>query len=251
MPDNVVDARTHDRLRRKFRNVLIAFLVLLIGFLGIYLYRQLRPAQAVDEQTVADMLHKLDSMVNLARNFENKKGQVVTDNNALIASNEAVLREMSKTIFDLRDEQERMVKKITYLTVIKQQVRYDSVFLRYDTSRRIPLIAQGRSDSIGVPQIFSLSDTTSGVFGRVLKTGVSLDSIWVNNNVWLRHGVRKKGFLNLGKEDFVQAVNTNPMVRTTGLGTVTYHQKPSAWNRWIKPALSGALGAGLTYAVMK
>ncbi len=248
---NVIDSLAHERLRKNFRRLMLVLLLLLAAFAGYFIYQQLRPKPAVDNQTVADMLHKLDSMSNLAKTFENQKGQLVTDNVALIAKNEGILQEMSKTVFSLKDEQERMVKKITYLTVVKQQVRYDSVFLRYDTSRHIPLVAEGRSDSIGVPQFFSQTDSMSGVFGRVLKTGVSLDSVWVNNNVWLRHGVRKKGFLNLGREDFVQAMNTNPMVRTTGLGTVTYRQKPNAWNRWIKPTLTFVVGVGLTYEVMK
>lgn len=239
------------RLKSRFRIVLWIAVLLLLALLGLNLYNRWFRPKVSDERDVAAMLHALDSVSNLAKTFENANGKLVSDNVALVAKNEGMLREMSQAVFNLKSDQERLVKEVRYLTLIKQQVRYDSVFLRYDTAQRIPLIAEGRSDSIAVPQHFTQVDTSAGVFGRVLKEGVVLDSVWVNNNIWLRHGVRKTGFLNLGREDFVQAMNTNPMVRTTGLGTVTYRQRPSAWNRWIKPTVAAGLAAGLTYWIMK
>ncbi len=240
-----------DRLKKKYRIIIWIALLLLLAMLGYYFYQHWRYPKGHTSEEVAAMLHALDSVSDRAKTFENANGKLVTDNVALVAKNEGLLNDMSKTVFNLKDDQERLVKEVRYLTLIKQQVRYDSVFLRYDTTQRVPLIAAGRSDSIAVPVHFHRVDTSAGVFGKVTKQGVVLDSVWVNNNIWLRHGVRKHGFLNLGSEDFVQAMNTNPMVRTTGLGTVTYHQRPNAWNRWIKPTLTAGVAAGLTYWIVK
>jgi hypothetical protein len=239
------------KLKSRFRLVLWIAVLLLLALLGLYLYHRWHRPKVSSDVDVAAMLHALDSVSNRAKTFENANGQLVTDNTALVAKSEGLLRDMSQAVFNLKSDQERLVKEVRYLTLIKQQVRYDSVFLRFDSTQRVPLIADGRSDSIAVPQHFNQVDTSAGVFGRVLKEGVVLDSVWVNNNIWLRHGVRKTGFLNLGKEDFVQAMNTNPMVRTTGLATATYRLRPNAWNRWIKPTVAAGLAAGLTYWIMK
>ncbi|MBS1616392.1 MAG: hypothetical protein JST06_09785 [Bacteroidetes bacterium] len=240
-----------EQLKKKYRRVIWIVLLLLLALLGLYFFQRGRSTQGHTPEEVAAMLHALDSVSNQAKTFENANGKLVTDNVALVAKNEGLLHDMSQTVFNLKTDQERLVKEVRYLTLIKQQVRYDSVFLRYDTSQPVPLIAEGRSDSIAVPVSFHRVDTSAGVFGRVTRSGVFLDSVWVNNNIWLRHGVRKRGFLNLGSEDFVQAMNTNPMVRTTGLGTVTYRQRPTAWNRWIKPTLTAGVAAGLTYWIVK
>ena len=240
---------SYSSLRRRFRIYIVIIILLLLGVLIYALFARTRAGKS--DQSAADLLRALDSVSYTAKTFENANGRLVSDNVALIAKNEGVLREMSATVFNLKSDQEKLVKQVNYMTVVKQQVRYDSVFVRYDTSGKIPLIAAGRSDSIGVPQAFSLSDSMSGIYGRVTKTGVALDSIWVYNDIYLRHGVRKTGMLGLGREDFVQAINTNPRVRTLGLATATYRQKPSAWNRWIKPVAAGVIGAAIGYKVAK
>ena len=198
-----------------------------------------------------NLQHNLDSLAGHAQVLTNENGQLVTDNIGLKAQHESELKELSASYFNLRGNQEKLISRVNYLTVLRQLVRHDSIFIRYDTSQHIPLIARGRSDSIGVPQPFAYTDSFSAIYGRILKTGLSIDSSQYAVETYLRHGVRKRGFLNLGREDFVQAISPMSNVRITGLSTMTYKQRPSAWNRWIKPGLAGIAGAAATYYIAK
>lgn len=192
-----------------------------------------------------------DSLSYQVKTLRNQNGALVTDKIALTAQSDGMLKDMSTQIFKLKTNQERLVTTVTNLTMVKQRIRVDTVFIGYDTSKAVPLIGKGRSDSTAVPQFFSKEDTNGAIYGRVLKKGVAIDSQFVYNELSLRFGTRKKGFLHLGREDFAQGINSNPNVRTEGMAYYNYKPRVSAWNRVIKPALVAVLVAAAFVFIKK
>lgn len=201
---------------------------------------------------LADLRLDLDSVARQARQFENEKGQVITQNQVLKAESSKQLKDLTDTIFNMKKEDRKKVKTIENYTRIIQQFKTGpkfapfedaGYFTRADNDSKQAAGAPARdSNYIRVPRPFMYWDSTVQFAGRVTRLGVWLDSIRIENRLHFRTVVEKAGFLNMGRKTSVQVLNSNPAITTLGVATIQTANRPNWWNRWGKPAAFAILG---------
>lgn len=179
--------------------------------------------------------------------FRDKNGRLIAEQEVAIYESNKRVKELSDEIFELKGKNSRLVKQVNSFGQIGQNTKIDSVFIAYTDTLYVDTFGQGY---IAIPRKFSIVDTNYQIAGTVLKTGVSLDNIEIPNTVSYREIEQRQGWFK-PTVTVVQVHNSNPFVHTTGMTSITVKEKPSAWNRWVKPTLT-AIGAGIiTYQIVK
>lgn len=82
-----------------------------------------------------------------------------------------------------------------------------------------------RTDSVSVPMAFGLSEKWFKVKGTVKKEGLTIDTLIMPNKMIATIGIKKTGFLNLGRTPVVTVKNTNPYIEVSGLNNVVVKKK--------------------------
>jgi hypothetical protein len=205
---------------------------------------------------LADLRLDLDSVARQARQFENEKGQVITQNQVLKAESAQQIRDLTDTIFNLKREDRKKVKQIRDYTRIIQEFKTGPKFAPFiedagdftrladnDSTQTADAPERTRdSNYIRVPRPFLYWDSTVQFAGRVTRLGVWLDSIRIENRLHFRTVVEKTGFLNMGRKTSVQVLNSNPAITTLGVTKIQTANRPNWWNKWGKPAVFAILG---------
>jgi hypothetical protein len=211
---------------------------------------------------LADISLNLDSVARQARQFENEKGQVITENKVLKAESGRQLKELTDTIFNLKKRDEKRVKTINSYARIIQEYNSGPKFAPFieDAGDFTKLVDSGTktagptprdSNYIRVPRPFLYLDSLTKIYGRVTRLGVWLDSMKVENTVHFRTLTEKTGFLNLGRQSTLQVLNTNPAITTVGATVVQIPNKPNWWNKWGKPAAFAILGGIVGHQIIR
>ena len=91
-------------------------------------------------------------------------------------------------------------------------------FANGDTSKQI--CDSVLNNSVIVPKRFETDTKWYGISGKVTKSGISIDSMTVNNESTVTIGYKKGGFLNLKKIPIVEIKNTNPYLSVTKMNNV-------------------------------
>lgn len=199
---------------------------------------------------LADLRLDLDSVARKARQFENEKGQVISQNQVLKAESSQQLKELTDTIFNLKKEDQKKVKAIENYTRIIQQFKTGPKFAEFTTDDFTDLVKKDSTHTAGaldsnyvrVPRPFMYMDSTVQFAGRVTRLGVWLDSIRIENRLHFRTVVEKAGFLNMGRKTSVQALNSNPAITNLGVATIQTANRLNWWNKWGKLAAGAILG---------
>lgn len=214
---------------------------------------------------VADLRLDLDSVARKARQFENEKGQIITENQVLKAESSRQLKELTDTIFNLKKRDEKRVKTINSYARIIQEYNSGPKFAPFiedagdftklagtdSTQTAGPAPGPRDSNYIRVPKPFMYWDSLTTIRGRVTRVGVWLDSMKVQNTVHFRTLTEKTGFLNLGRKSTIQVLNSNPAISTVGVTSVQIPTGPSWWHRWGKPAAFAILGGIVGHQIIR
>lgn len=184
------------------------------------------------------LIHSIDT-------FRNKNSQLISQAEAAKVANDKAVTELSNEIFDLKRKNQKLVKEIQSLGRIGQRVRVDSVLIPYtDTFYVI------NDSTIRVPAPYEFDDKWFSLKGKVLKTGVLVDSISISDTLSFRQVDVKNGWFKK-PTTVLQVVHSNPYVQTTSVQYIVVDRPTTQWNKWIKPTLT-ALGAGfITYKLVK
>jgi hypothetical protein len=156
------------------------------------------------------------------------------------AANARELRRYSDSIFNLRKKYNGVVRQ---LSQVKQAVVVSGIKipLKEDTAARDSTTPMSVSR-----KIFEFDSASLKIRGVVWRDTIEIKSIELENTLSQRIITRRSGFLGLRRTVVVQAMNSSPYFYNTNMQTTTVKPTPTAWNRWIKPAL--ALGAGFILA---
>jgi hypothetical protein len=213
--------------------------------IGIILILSVQRCRHSEEQSSA-FLKNFDSVALQAVHYQNLAGQTIAENNQLKVASTSDLKAFTDTLFNLRAENRRNSDQVLDYARIIQQARFTGKLAEYKkpdtTAGKTAIVQPPDTDLLRVPYAFGYTDSTISLAGQVLKKGVLIDSIKIENTVHLRTVEQKSGFLNLSRSAVVQVLNTNPAFKTMGVASVTVPYKPNWWQRWGKFAAGAALG---------
>lgn len=197
---------------------------------------------------------KLDSFASLAAHYENVLGQQIAENKQIKIQSADYLKKMTDTIFKLKKSDQKKTAQVTEYARINQELRLQIKLAPWDTSHQVTNPSPGAitddSGTVHVPRSFRYEDSTVRIQGTVLIAGVRIDSMSVTNTVNLRTLTKKTGFLGLGRESTVQVLNSSPVVRTTGVLSITVPPTLNWWQRVGKPVTFAILG-GVIVSLVK
>lgn len=217
----------------------LPFLLLLLLFLAFNCTRQNTENKQLSQS--------LQTNLERTKQLENQKGEMVAQNNVLFTGNQRDLRALTDTIFNLKDREERLIRSVLSYSKIVQEASFKNKAATFDD--RPTVNEKGDTvfmpqptdpDLIRVPRSFGYSDSTIFLSGKVRKADVLIDSVKIPNVLSIRTAEVKSGIFK--RSTVVQAINSNPAFKNTGIATVEVKHKPTAWNRWVKPVLFAAAG---------
>lgn len=227
---------------------LILVCVLIVLVIGcIFYFRNCRSGKTpVQEATVlqAGLKEVHDDFTKQT----NTKGHEVTSSTPIVADENAI-KELSAQIFALSKREERLIKRVEYLTHITQQAKAGEGFIPFEDPDES---FAPRTDSIAVPQPFAYSDSIKFISGTIQKTGVRIDSAgFAPDEQYIRGSLIRTGFLRLGREYRVDVLHSNPAYVTTGQSSARIPKHVSQWNKWIKPTIAALIAGASTYMISR
>lgn len=227
--------------KNSIKNIAIVLLtIVLVVFIIISKYRASRIVNLKGENAL--LTQSIDS-------FKNERDQTVTEQQTAVFTNDNVLKEQSKEIFNLSRKNERLIKQVNALVQLKQQVRIDTAFIPYvDTVTKY--ITKNTDSLIQVPKLFSLNDTFFDIDGVVLKNGILIHNLYLDDSLSLRIADKSQGWFK-PNISVVQVVNTNPHVNITGMTSAVVKTPQSEWQKWGKPLVAAIISSFITYQVVK
>lgn len=206
---------------------------------------------------VGDLTNVVDSLAKQTKTLTNANGVLVAQNKAQEVQSSRQLEDLTRQVFDLKKRDEKRVKEVQQYVKIVQEYQAKDKLAQW-TDDHVPDMNVGDTAKVSdnnvahlpqpvdtnlirVPRGFAFNDSTLSLWGRVTRAGVRVDSARVRNEVHLRMATLKTGFLNLGREQVVQVINTNPSFTTTGVTSLKVKDRVSWWHRWGKPVAFGVL----------
>ena len=163
----------------------------------------------------------------------NDKGEKINEQEQLILSQKDAIAHKVLEIENL--------KKVKSQVIVRTNTIIDSVFIPFEDSWQNEnqfdsLIGNIDTikDYIYIPKSFSLVDEHYSLFGNVIKSGVLIDSLRLDNALTLTIGMKSQGFLKKPKP-IVLAKNSNPYFQTYSMQNVVikndlkWYDKKSTW----------------------
>lgn len=194
-----------------------------------------------------DLAKRLNDMEARTQQVENERGQLVAQSDKILNVTGEEIDNLTDTIFNLKQSQERLISQVLNYSRITQETRIKgktAPFIDRPAQPGTVVIPQPQDTNlIRVPRAFSYTDSTITFDGMVTRLGVTLDSLTIPNILHLRTVEQRTGFLNLGRVTTVQAINSNPAIKNKGIASMTIKARPNWWNSWGKPL--AAAGAGI------
>jgi hypothetical protein len=219
----------------------LPFLLLLLVFLAFRCNRQ--------GKDNGDINGQLRASLQRTEQLENRNGDLVAQNTVLFTRSQNDFKALTDTVFNLKDKAAKLTKAVLSYSQIVQEANFKGKTATFDDKPTVNekgdtvyITQPADPDLVRVPRPFSYSDSTIAFAGKVRKSDVLIDSVKIPNVLSLRVITQKTGFLNMGRRTVVQAINSNPAFKNTGIVTMEVKPKASAWSRWIKPALFAGAG---------
>ena len=183
---------------------------------------------------------RYDTATATIRTLKNRTGQAVTEQKAAVFASARDVQAASAKGFNLTKKKERKIKQVALYAEVEQAVKLSDTIVPHPPTPS--LIGVGKAvDSVAVPLLFEKRSDRYSIAGQVTKEAVIIDSLSIYNTVRLRLAERRAGLFR-PNETVVQVMNSNPLVVTTGMKTLTIKHKPNAWNKWMKPVAFAAAG---------
>lgn len=206
----------------------------------------------------ADMAKEIEDARARTVQIENEKGKLISQNETLLHFTNKELQTYTDTIFNLRAREARLIKSVTSYAQIVQEAKFKGKTAKYkDPAPRTDqdpgaVVTSQPADTnfIRVPRGFIYSDSTLSFDGVVRRDGVTIDSLTIPNTLHIRTAIQKSGFLKLGSKTVVQAFNTNPAFKNTGIVSAEVKNRGTWWQRWGKPAVA-IIGTVIIYRQIK
>lgn len=206
--------------------------------------------------------HTAEDRARMDSIYWNQKIQIVTNENgkqlfelhALRDINDQMIRKISDTIFAFN----KKIREVMALIQVHNVGRIDSIKIPFhDTTEiQVPVYItdQATRDSLAelfthmitVPKSYNIDSQYFKQWGKVVKTGVIIDSLELADDETFRLVNKKSGFLGLGSTLFVQGIHSSPYYKTTAAHSIIVKKPTNAWNKIIKPVLT--FGAGFFLA---
>jgi hypothetical protein len=191
--------------------------------------------------------------------FKNKLNQTVVEAKVAQVADEERMKELSEQIFQLNKKDERQIKEIQSLIRVIQNAKLDTTFITFRDSTGKPVVRDPndttkvfRKDVVIPPMNFKDSTKNYQIDGTVLLSGVRINSLVLPDTASFRVVEKKEPGLFTKRELTIQGIHSNPLFQTTGMQMVQKRgDKPTRWQRWIKPTLTFVIGSFLTYKVLK
>jgi len=93
---------------------------------------------------------------------------------------------------------------------------------------------------------FSVTEKWYNLSGKVTRNGILLNNITINDSLTVNYGVKKTGFLNLKKENFIEIIHSNPNIETLSINNVTLKNEKKWYEKGITKFMAGAIVGGAT-----
>lgn len=182
----------------------------------------------------------LSQINNLRSNEQVFKKKLQDDSSTINTQQQVILTQndaLKLGILELEDGMKKVQSQVKQV----QNVKVEKVSIPYvpenyvDTSVWFTRIKKGEASkelldslllhSVLVPKKFEKNDKWWKMYGVVKKEGVSIDSLFLQNESKVTIGWKRKGFLNLGKERVVDIKNTNPYFDVSKMNNVVINEK--------------------------
>lgn len=225
----------------KYAAGLLLLIVVLIGVNSCNRYKRL----------TEDLQAQNDYKAQTIASLQNQNGLLVAQQKVVQTNNTADIKRLSAQLFDLKKKDEKKITGLQALITAQQVLTIHDTVIHYTDSgaaNKDSLVHAGDVILPGRP--FEVSNSYYRVHGKVLLSGVRIDSANFYNQVSFRVGYLSKGIFS-AKQLTVQAINSNPLIKFTGMNSIVLKPKTSAWNRWIKPVLFSAAASLVTYKIVK
>lgn len=199
--------------------------------------------------TATDWKGMYSYLVQKTDSTKNNVGVKVIEQQPAVVSNDKLIKKLSAEIFDLKNKQEKLIKKVRVLVSVDQNVKVTDDFIPFDKDDA-PVKPEDyfvndmvHKDSVIIPPYpFHKKDSGYSISGVILKSGVKIDSLSFKNTVTWRLAEKKSGFLHLGSTLTVQAINSSKYFDNTGMKSIISVKKKTAWDKWIKPVIGFGVG---------
>lgn len=229
-------------MKYDFSRMIWSIMVLALMFFTISFVIQFMKVQNYrhEVKNLQDTIRKLkrDSLnFELIRSYDS--GQIV--------KRDAIITYMEDTHREQLENDRTIIMELQTKVKLKQKVQVDTIYIPYyiDTSDAEVMNNADRVDSVAVPQSFMLSQTWMSIGGKILKTGIWIDSIIIPNEQKVTiEGKREKGMFKKTKY-FASVENSNKYVNISAFQSiVTIPKDERRWMQYGKWTLVGVL-AGL------
>jgi hypothetical protein len=203
----------------------------------------------------AELLKQINSYELGEKAFKKK---ILDDSSSMASQTQTILSQDEAIRLGLL-KLEGDIKNVKSQVRTTQTINIDSVFIPYnsgiDTAVWVKRIKEGQvtkelidslmNNSVVVPKEFKKENKWYGIYGKVQKDGIMVDSLDITNESSVTVGWKNTGFLNLKKEPSVEVKNTNPYLQVTKMKNVVVKDKKGIFESkyfWIG---IGAVGFGL------
>jgi outer membrane murein-binding lipoprotein Lpp len=186
--------------------------------------------------------------------LKNKLNQTVVEAQVAKVNNEKEIKKLSETVFNLKESDERHVKQVNALIRVMQNFKLDTTLVAYHDTVEVDKNDSSlvpRNKVIVPPRDFVKTTENYQINGTVLLEGVRINSLVIPDTSSIRIVEKKTNFFKR-RETVIQTIHTNPYYHNDKIQAVVKQgERPSRWQKWIKPLLTGIAGAFLTYKVVK
>ena len=221
-------------------------IIILIALVSLILFILLKARQCNNnEYDAINWKARYDSLKVEFVTFKNKAGQQVIEQKPAVFADAEAVKKASAKAFNLKKKDERKIKKVMAFVKVEQEVAISNDSISISTEFE----GIEKSDSIAVPVAFVKDTGDYYMEGHITKTHLVIDSMSIYNTISMRIAEKKKGVFKKGT--VVQVVNTNPLLVNRGIQSTIVNHKPTAWSKWVKPALVAVVTGVLTYKLVK
>lgn len=188
----------------------------------------------------------------------NARGDTIVRQYAIITSDQALLKEAAKEIFNYKEKDQKQIKRIDALVKITTKTKLPSpITAKYiDTFNRkrftdsldaecAKVVSSLLDTSVIIGSKFKFDSSYLQIVGTVEKEGVRIDSLNLPDTQAIAFEVTKGGFFKRGingkikfwtpKKLAVSVYHSNPYIQTTGMSSAIYKSPPGG--RWIERLL--------------
>ncbi len=201
------------------------YITLLVACFAVCVFFKIKSGN--NEMAATKWKARYDRLAAAYNIIKNKEGKQVIEQRPAVFTNDDVLKEASAKVFNLSKKEERKVKEVKAFAQIAQ-----AALITKDSAQATPA-----DDST---YRFAINKKEYSITGHMRKEWLYIDSLAIYNTLSIRLAEKRKGLFK--RELVIQAVNNNPYINNTAITSMVVQQKPTAWNRWIKPALFAAGG---------